>query len=145
MSEYLPVPSDVAALLRARTYLDNGEQEGEFTTETRPTTAQVVLMIAQAYGEVSARVGQDIEEASRLFAYARSIVALRAAMAIELSYFPEQADEDRDTLYKELRTLYEEGLMFLINALPDTESSMKGIYSIPLRSEALDLTENLLL
>jgi hypothetical protein len=132
---YSPEPSDVAALLRARTFDDSAEQEGEFSASTRPTATQVETLIELAYGEVSARLGQDIEEDSRLFPFARNVVALRAAMAVELSYFPEQNDEDRSTVYKELKALYEEGLAFLINALPDTAATQKGLYSLRTKSE----------
>jgi hypothetical protein len=131
---FLPEPADVAAFLRARTYLDSGEQEGEFTADTRPTFVQVETLINQAANEVSARLGQEVED-DALRAFARNIVAIRAAMMIELSYFPEQADEDATTVYKELKSLYESELANLIEALPDTASTSKGIYSLRLRSD----------
>lgn len=131
---FLPEPADVAAFLRARTYLDDGEQEGEFTTQTRPTFVQVEALINQAANEVAARLGQDVED-DRLRAFARNIVAIRAAMMIELSYFPEQADEDATTVYKELKALYEDELQSLIDSLPDTASTSKGIYSLRMRSD----------
>lgn len=131
--------SDVAALLRARTFNDEADQEGEFTADTRPTAAQVAATIRTSYDEVVARLGQEVDEEDELYPFVRNVVALRAAMAIELSYFPEQADEDRETIYKELKALYDEGLSFLISALPDTGSSAKGFYSLRVVSEVGDL------
>jgi hypothetical protein len=131
---FLPEPSDVASFLRARTYNDESQQEGEFSEDTRPTEAQVATLINASANEVAARLGQEVEDET-LRAYARNVVALRTAMTVELSYFPEQNDEDRSTIYKELKALYEEGLAFLINALPDTESTQKGFYSLRTRSE----------
>src|SRR5689334_5265617 len=120
--EFLPDPSAVAAILRARTYVADGQLEGEWSDETRPTKEQVEDLIPRAYSEVSARIGQDIDESSRYFKWAATIVAIRTAMWVELSYFPEQADEDRETVYKELKDLFEEELGRLIAALPDTSS-----------------------
>jgi hypothetical protein len=131
---FLPEPSDIASLLRARTYLDSGEQEGEFTEETRPTEAQVATLINSAANEVAARLGQEIEDET-IKAYARNIVAIRTAMSIELSYFPEQADEDATTVYKELKSLYESELANLLDMLPDTSATKKGFYSLRMRSE----------
>lgn len=133
--EYLPEPSDVSAILRARTYDDESKEEGEFSSETRPTAVQVEGLIARSYVEVAGRVGQDIAEDSRFFGFAKNIVAIRAAMWVELSYFPEQADEDRATVYKELKELYAEELGTLIEALPDSTSTKKGVYSLRLRSD----------
>jgi hypothetical protein len=134
-NEYLPEPSDVASILRARTYNDESKLEGEFSDETRPTTDQVEALIARSYVEVTGRVGQDIAEDDRFFGFAQNIVAIRAAMWVELSYFPEQADEDRSTVYKELKELYAEELGILIDALPDTDSTKKGFYSLRTRSD----------
>lgn len=133
--EWKATVGDVAAILRARTYGQSSELEGQFTTETRPTAAQVGVLIVKAANEVRARIGTADLPSEELRDYARDIVATRAAMAVELSYFPEQADEDRTTVYKELERRYEEGLAFLVNALPDTAASKKGLYSIRTRSE----------
>jgi hypothetical protein len=133
--EYLPEASDVASILRARTYNDESKLEGEWSTETRPTLDQVIALIQRSYVEVAARVGQVIEEESPYFDYAKNVVAIRAAMWVELSYFPEQSDEDRDTVYKELKELYAEELGNLIASLPDSTSTKKGIYSLRMRSD----------
>jgi hypothetical protein len=137
---------DVADLLRARTYakgsvdpanpmaaVAGGELVGEFTADTRPTAAEVETFINQAAIEVRARIGQDIKDEG-LLAFARNVVALRAAMAVEMSYRPEQADE-RSSAYDELKALYDESLASLQQALPDSSADRKGFYSIPVRSD----------
>lgn len=137
---------DVALLLRARTFsgpavdpddplkvLGGGEQLGAFDKTTRPTAEQVEGLIAAAAIEVRARIGQDIED-EPLLNFARNVVALRAAMSIEVSYRPEQSNE-RNSAYDELKGLYEENLAALQQALPDSSAERKGFYSIPTRSD----------
>jgi hypothetical protein len=131
--EFLPDPLDVASVLTARTYLESGEEAREFTTETRPTEGQVQTLIYQAGNEVAAKLGQEIAD-DTLRAYARELVAIRAAMGVELSYFPEQANSE-DAVYDQLKDLYESGLDALIDALPDTSSTHKGFYSLHTRSD----------
>jgi phage gpG-like protein len=115
--EWKATVADVAAILRARTYVDSGEVEGIFNEETRPTATQVNVLIVKAGNEVRARIGTDDIPTEDLRAYARNVVAIRAAMWVELSYFPEQADEDATTTYKELRELYEEEHLLAPHAL----------------------------
>ncbi len=132
-------PSDVAVLLRARTYADGsgeseaGDEVGEFTEATKPTGDQVREMIQQGATEVRARIGHEPTDEA-LTSFAEGVVALRAAMTVELSYRPEQADPD-DSIYDKLKELYEEGLAALTAALPDSASSGKGFYSLRTRSD----------
>lgn len=49
---------------------------------------------------------------TRLFPMVRSVVALRAAMQLDLSYFPEQVDNGQSP-YEHLRDLYMTTLMAL--------------------------------
>lgn len=132
-------PSDVAVLLRARTYADGGweseagEEVGEFTNDTRPTADQVRRIIEQKATEVAARLGQEPSDES-LISFAEQVVAYGAAMGVELSYLPEQTNPE-DSVYDKLKELYEEGLASLIAALPDSSSSRKGFYSLRTRSE----------
>lgn len=115
----MPITPDVAqvgALLRARTRtirassLDEsgdqyaqGEEIGTFNDDTRPTGTQVEVLIAQAVGDMTGRVGADIDEG--LHVTAQSLVAIRAAMYVELSYFPEQIDAGQSP-YDRLRSLW---------------------------------------
>lgn len=130
---FLPEPEDVAAILTARTFNTSSDEEGEFTADTRPTEGQVQTLINQAANEVAARLGQEIED-DTLRTYARELVAIRAAMGVELSYFPEQTNSDQSA-YDNLQKLYETGLASLIDALPDTSSTKKGLYSLRVRSD----------
>lgn len=130
---FLPDPSDVGALLRSRTFDSSSAEVGTFTTQTRPTIGEVQTFINQAGNEVGARLGQEIED-DGLRAYARELVALRAAMAVELSYFPEQTSGEQSA-FDNLEKLYETGIASLIQALPDTSSTKKGFYSLRTRSE----------
>lgn len=125
--------SDVAAILRARTQALNIES-GNFSEDTRPTKGQVQVLIGLAVNEIAARLGTDQLPSDDLRAYARELVALRAAMGVELSYFPEQMNTDQSA-YEQLRTLFETGIASLINALPDTSATRKGFYSVRTRSE----------
>jgi hypothetical protein len=133
---FLPEPEDVAAVLVARTFNTSSTEEGEFTEDTRPTEAQVEVLIERSGDEVRSRLGQDIDEDTdeTNFLYAKQLVAVRAAMWIELSYFPEQTNIE-DSIYEQLRELYESGLAALIAALSDTSATSKGMYSLRLRSD----------
>ncbi len=131
--EFLPDPADVAALLPARTFNSSSDEEGAFSTTTRPTEGQVQTLIYAAGNEVAARLGQDIED-DTLRAYAREVVAIRAAMGVEIGFFPEQTN-DNQSAYDHLEALFERGIKSLIDALPDTDSTSKGFYSLRTRSE----------
>lgn len=100
-----PTVDDVALLLRARTKDSNGIEVGTFDTDTRPTGDQVDAHITAAMGLVGIRFAPVIDmpaEAQSAFA---SLVAYRAALRIEKSYFPEQVRSDRSA-YLQLREEY---------------------------------------
>ena len=98
---YLPTPTDVARLLRARTKDAHGQELGDWSDETRPTTEEVADLIDQAVGPVLARIGrldapEDMPERyANVIPAARHLVALGAAMLVEKSYFPEQVLSER--------------------------------------------------
>lgn len=106
-SEYTPTVAEVAALLRARAVDSDGNELSSFTPSTRPTDAQVSSLITRAAETVSMVVGADIDAA--LFEEAKSLVSLRAAMLVELSFFPEQVRDDRSA-YTHYKTLWDEDL-----------------------------------
>jgi len=130
-----PTVEDVAALLRARTKDTDGHELGTFNDATRPTDAEVLDLIELAYGDVTTQTGADLEE--RTAAAATSMIALRAAMFVELSYFPEQVRQDRSA-YEEYKRLYDEGMLALRAAI---EGNVPGagqfrFASVPLISSA---------
>lgn len=115
VSEYAPLPYpstvDVAALLRARTKDLNGTELGIFTPDTRPTAVEVEHLITLAYGEVTGQSGIDL--GVRCTSLASSLVVIRAAMWVELSYFPEQLRTDR-SVYRELADQWTAGMPQLL-------------------------------
>lgn len=108
-----PTVSDVATIIRARTK-DSAGSEGMFSSDTRPTDAQVADLIVQAEGDVLALTGTTMPaDAAKS---AKSLIAIRAAMLTELSYWPEQVRSDRSA-YAEYKLLYDEGLASLLGVL----------------------------
>jgi hypothetical protein len=112
-----PSVDDVAGLLRARTKDTEGREVGTFNDETRPTAEQVETHIDAAMGLVGVRFPTlpDVPEYQQAFS---SLVAYRAAMRIEKSYFPEQVRSDRSP-YEELRQEYVDDLQALIDAIAE--------------------------
>jgi len=102
-----PTVDQVAALLRARTKDFDGNEVGTFNDATRPTALEVAEIIELAYGEITGAVGSIAYDPCSLAA--TSLVALRAAMWVELSYFPEQIRSDR-SVYTELAAQWPERL-----------------------------------
>lgn len=116
----VPTVADIGALLRARTKGSDqtgGDELGTFTADTRPTGAQVAALIAQAVSDVAMRVGADVDE--DLHGSYRECVALRAAMLVEIGYYPEQTGDgpqDR-TVYHSMRRSYEDSVETLVKAV----------------------------
>lgn len=106
-----PSTAAVAALLRARTKDLTGVELGDFTDNTRPTGAEVERLILQAYAEVTGQSGTILHAACA--GAATALVVIRAAMWVELSYFPEQVRSDR-SVYAELAEQYTAGLTGLV-------------------------------
>lgn len=109
-----PSVEDVAALLRARTKDAEGREVGTFNDETRPTADQVETHIDAAMGLVALRLPDTVP--LNLSQGVVSLVAYRAALRIEKSYFPEQVRSDRSP-YEELRQEYVDDLQALMDAL----------------------------
>jgi hypothetical protein len=119
MSDPIPDPlrpsvDDVALLLRARTKDSEGREVGTFTEDTRPTADDVEAQIDAALGLVTVRLPATIPD--RWQGAVSSLVAYRAALRIEKSYFPEQVHSDRSP-YDELREEYNDDLTALLEAL----------------------------
>lgn len=91
-SAFTPTVSEVAAYLRTRTK-SKFQDEGEFNENTRPTAAEVTVLIAEAVQEVATAIGEldsELPCAVKLQARAKGAVVLYACILIEASYFPEQ-------------------------------------------------------
>lgn len=103
-ASFVPTVDDVGALLRTRTKDTFGNELGTFTSTTRPTHDQVLVLIGQAYDYVTSRVDTDLPEES--WRAARSAIALKAAMLVEMSYWPDQIPQNQ-SIYPMLRQEFE--------------------------------------
>lgn len=110
-----PSVDDVAQLLRARTKDSFGNESGTFTAETRPTAMQVDGHITTAMALVCTRLPPLDEIAVDLLPAVAGVVAYRAALRVEKSYFPEQVRSDRSA-YEQLRDEYLDDLAALVDA-----------------------------
>jgi hypothetical protein len=116
---YLPTPTDVARLLRARTKDSHGAELGDWSDDTRPTPEEVADLIDQAAGPVLARVGRleapvgEPNPYADLVPAAHHLVTLGAAMLVEKSYFPEQVASDRSA-YTSYQAEYQDCLAALV-------------------------------
>lgn len=125
-----PTVADVGALLRARTKTAGGLRPGTFTDDTEPTAAQVEDLISRAAADVFADLEADPVPLGR-HQKARYLTALRAAMYIELSYYPEQVNTD-SSIYDELKALYDADLVKLKDAIVDVDEDGSPDAPLPL-------------
>lgn len=87
-----PTTDDVAELERTRTFRDDGTEGGTFDDQTRPTAAEVEALIDEALDVVLGQLPDHAD--ARWHAPIRRLVALRAALDVEASYFREQQTAD---------------------------------------------------
>lgn len=131
-----PALTDLGALLRARTRSDTtGAEAGTFNTTTRPTGTEVSTFIDAALTEVELWLPDDIP--ARVQPFAKHLVALRAAMLIELSYDPDRSGT-QDSTYAQLKQMYEDGKAALLDSLSDRDQGVtRRIGSMPIVSPTL--------
>jgi len=116
-----PTVDEVGAILRARTQDEHDDEIGTFNESTRPTAGEVENMIRNAGGVVYSRIGSVEDDvltcsnAGDIRDQARYMVALLAAMLVELSYFPEQIDANRSA-FEYYRELWNDQMTTLIDA-----------------------------
>lgn len=106
VESYTPTLAEVGALLRGRTRF-NGSELGTFTSNTHPTADQVTVIINSVVGKLEAKFGNDPPD--ELMASARHLVALRAALFVELTFFGDQIGANRSP-YPQLKQLYDDEL-----------------------------------
>jgi hypothetical protein len=111
-----PSVAEVGAILRARTAV-LGVEIGTFDARTRPTDVQVDSYIDGAVDEVSLRLPTDLPD-GQLRRFARRVIALRTAMAIEIAHDPDRTNAD-DSPYQHLKELFDSGLVALLDAAAD--------------------------
>lgn len=131
-----PELADVGALLRARTRSDaTGGEIGTFDETTRPTGDQVDGYIDSALTEVQLSLPASPPE--RLEAFARGLVALRAAMAVEVSLEPDRSESD-NSAFARLKELYDQDLALLVTAVSDgIPTQHRGVASVRIASPTL--------
>lgn len=120
VEDFTPTPADVAGHMRAR-LKDKFKEVEEFSTETRPTKAQIEALIPKAVRVIASRIGTTIcegEHQETLYGDAKELAALRVAMLAERSYFPEQVGTGRSP-YELLREEWKEGIKVLMEAISE--------------------------
>lgn len=103
-SPWSPSLSDVGLIILARTRDSFGNELGTFTATTKPTEAQAARLIQKAALDVADVIGDDVPDF--LLDDAKGVVAIRTAMKIETSYFPDQVNSGR-SIYPQLKDDYE--------------------------------------
>ena len=124
---YTPTVKQVATHIRNRTRLGaswgsmpEGALAGTFTpSQTSPTSSEAREVIREAGNFVAMKVGRDV--APKVREMARSVVALRAAMQIELSFYAEQVATNRSP-YDKLKELYDDAIAELMEAVIEAGS-----------------------
>lgn len=123
---YMPSVKQVASHIRNRTrqgapYGGNPEGfiAGTFNPVTAPTSAEVRDVIREAANFVVPKLGRDL--APSVLDLARSVVALRAAMQVELSFYSEQVATQRSP-YPHLKALYDEAIKEVLEAVIEAGS-----------------------
>lgn len=115
-------PDDVAALLRARTQDTSDAEVGQWTDDTRPTLTEVERVLAMAQSVVLGKTGtlDDLTcaTAEDIQTQGAFLVALLAAMLVELSYFPEQVNSDRSA-YQHYKDLWDTAIQDLAEAVAE--------------------------
>lgn len=110
--------SRVGRLLRTRTKPRGGTGApiGNFTEQTEPTYGQVQELVDDASREVFITAGQHFTDATSPAAWV--LIAIHAAMLVELGYPIDQ----RHSQYDRLEKLYETGLKRLEQAVLEEEA-----------------------
>lgn len=126
-----PTLADVGAILRARTRSDaTGAEIGTFDTTTRPTGVEVTDYVTHAEAEVRLRLPADIP--TDLEPYVKRLVAIRAAMFVELSYDPDRTGDE--SAYARLKEMFDSGMAALMDAAADqgADAGSSRMFAVPL-------------
>ncbi len=138
-SSWAPSVAKVGSLLHQRTFGGSSEL-GTFTTETRPTSDQVLSLINVAISLMKDRIG-GVEVPATLWAEAANLAAILTGMLVELSYFPDQVTMSGGGIgssYEALREIFKEGLPAFVSRLSlvlggeeDSLAHNRPVYSFP--------------
>lgn len=114
---FKPTVEEVAALIRARTKIPGGGEAGTFNDVTRPTKAEADKIIEQAVDHVAAAIGGEPCN-DQLKQSATAAASMLAAILIETSYWPEQA-EARGSSASRLESLFNARMKSLTAAVAE--------------------------
>lgn len=102
----LPTVRQIAALLPTRTQSSDGTYQGTFNEKTIPTGEQVEVIIRLAALDVNAILSQNPNATTEVTGTTESMIAMRSAMLVELTFFPEQVTTNRSA-YQHYKDLYD--------------------------------------
>lgn len=131
VSDFTPTLEEVGARIRRRTVNHYGAETGTFLdpdpsddkVQTTPTASQAQPLIDDAVDRVATAVGVDLpdgpdpDDPDSLRRAAKRLVALRAAMGIELEFYGEQVGSAQGSTYPQLKTLWDDDRKALIEAV----------------------------
>lgn len=112
--DWYPSVKQVANKILSRTRNSVGQLAGTFNASTEPTDTQTRSIIGDVITEVADVIGDEIPP--ELWDDAQNVVALRAAMQIELDFYSDQVNTGR-SIYPQLKEQYERALESLAGAV----------------------------
>src|SRR3982751_1620223 len=116
-SDWTPNTTDVAARIPTRTADDVGNLKNDFDQETTPTAVQVTRVIESAQRELLSRLPDTLPD-DELIENAKDLASLKAAMLVELHYFPRQVGSG-ESPYRQFKELYDEDLKALVEKIEE--------------------------
>jgi hypothetical protein len=130
LSEIRPSVARLSSIMRARTEGPFSNQ-GVFNAQTSPTADQADDLIDDAVDLVLIKLGPNIP--SSLTRQASRAVTFKAAALIELTYYPEQANDD-NSAYSLYQAQYDETMAALITSMNSDTPGGSGtrIISVPM-------------
>jgi hypothetical protein len=133
-----PDVGDIAALENSRTAAGGGDEIGEFTDETRPTAAQVDLLIDQAIDAVLMQLPTRFPDT--YYVRVKHGVSLYTAILLEGSYFREEDNTGSLGVWQSLFTSHMTALITNINIDLQQARLMGGMEPrpVPTRPEQPD-------
>jgi hypothetical protein len=126
---WYPTLETIAAIIRARVKTRMGGEVPIWTADTRPTDLQVQMLVPVAALDMLPCVGDSETLPEKYWQPVSLCVALRTAMLIELSYFPEQVSQDRSAFaeYAAMYATMKESTCTIISNDPDVANTSDSI------------------
>lgn len=118
-----PTVKEVATHILARTVNQYGVRLGTFTIDTTPTQAEAEQVIAITMPEIADAVGETIPEF--LWDDTQVVASIKAAMQIEIAFFPEQIASNRSP-YNALNVKYTAALDNLVHQVSVAGTGSEG-------------------